>query len=151
MEQGLLSTPQAEEEHGKTNEAATVRLVRTSCKAFAAGADEKSGVYGQFRIFAKEFLHHHHLHSLPIIPFRGSRLNILFDNAAGMFFLREQMLQFLQPFGAENRLTKVVLCDIQVPELLASCKALGLVGRLVTQPLWSVIEKKDVNVLPYWT
>ena len=30
VEQGLLSTPQADEEHSKTNEAATVRLVRTS-------------------------------------------------------------------------------------------------------------------------
>ena len=98
-------------------------------------------------MFAKEFLHRHHLHSLPIIPSRGSRFNILFDNAARTFFLREQMLQFLQQFGAENRLIKAVLCDIQVPELLASCKALGLVERLVTQPLWSVIEKKDVNVL----
>ena len=95
-EQGLLSTPQADEGGGKTNEA------RTCCKAFAAGADEKSGVYGHFRILAKEFRHRHHLHSLPIVPFRGSRFNILFDNAAGTFFLREQMLQFLQQFGAEN-------------------------------------------------
>ena len=109
VERGRPSTPQADEEHGKTNESTTVCLVITSCKAFAAGADEKSGIYGQFRIIAKEFLHHHHLDSLPIVPFCGSHFNILFDNAAGMFFLREQMLQFFQQFGAENRLT-ILLC-----------------------------------------
>ena len=148
MEQGLLSTPQADEEHDKTNEAATVRLVRTSCKAFAVGANEKSGVYGHFRIFAKEFLHRHHLHNLPIVPFRGSRFNILFDNAAGTFFLREQMLQFLQQFGAENRLTKAVLCDIQLLELLGCCQALGLVGRF--SPNHSGLSLRR-RMSMYWT
>ena len=54
-------------------------------------------------------------------------------------------MRFLEQFGANNRLTKSVLSDLQTPELLASCKALGLIGRLVT--LWSMIERKDVHIL----
>ena len=57
------------------------------------------------------------------------------------------MLRFLEQFGANNRLTKSVLSDLQTLELLASCNALGLIGRLVTQPLWPMIERKDVHIL----
>ena len=35
------------------NASAAERLIRTSCKALAPGADEKSGVYGQFKVFYK--------------------------------------------------------------------------------------------------
>ena len=60
-------------------------LIRTRCKAFAAGVVEKNG--GHFIVFVKAFLLQHQLHSLLIVPFRGLRFNIVFDNAAGVFFL----------------------------------------------------------------
>ena len=152
-EKVLVTANVPEDVHGWTNEAMTVRLIRTCCmirtccKAFAAGADEKNGVYGYFIAFVRAFLRQHNLHSLPIVPFRGSRFNISFDNAAGVFFLHHEMLRFLEQFGANNRLTKSVLSDLQTLELLASCNALGLIGRLVTQPLWPMIERKDVHIL----
>lgn len=36
---------------------------------------------------------------------------------------------------------------MQVPEFLAGCKALGLVNKIVTGPLWRVIESKDASIL----
>ena len=36
---------------------------------------------------------------------------------------------------------------MQVPEFIASCKALGLVNKIITGPLWRVIESKDVSIL----
>ena len=147
IEDDILPTTAAE--HGglyKRSEAATIRLVRTCSKAFAAGADEKSGVYGHFIIFVKPLLEKNSMRSLPIVPFRGSRFNILFMNAAGTFFLHREMLRFLSEYGAENKLTKAVLKDLQVPELLAACKALGLVGKLVTEPLWFTLESKEVHI-----
>ena len=40
-----------------------------------------------------------------------------------------------------------MLSGLNTPELLASCKALGPIGRLIKQPLWSMIERKDVHIL----
>jgi E1A/CREB-binding protein len=125
----------------------TYRLIRTASKAFAPGGDEKSGVYGHFIIYCKDFLKTHELRSLTIVPFRGARFNILFQNAGGVFFLHEQMKKFLIEYGAENRLTKGVLADLQNPDLLAGCKALGLIGCLVTSPLWCVIEDKEYTII----
>ena len=130
-----------------STEASTVRLIRTSCKAFAAGADEKSGVFSNFIVYVRPFLKENSMRSLPIVQFRGSRFNILFQNASGVFFLKEKMVSFLDQHGADNRLTKAVAADLKVPELLAGCKALGLICRLVTQPLWSTLEDKSIHIL----
>ena len=140
-------TDEAKERVSKKNESATTRLIRTASKAFAAGADEKSGVYGQFMVYMRPFLKEHNMYCLPLQPFRGSRFNILFDNAAGTFFLHTRMLNFLREMGADNLLTKAVLCDLQKAELQAGCKALGLIGYLVTKPLWSLLEDKQVHIL----
>ncbi len=113
-EKVLVTANVPEDVRGWTNGAMTVRLIRTCCKAFAAGADEKNGVYGYFIAFVRAFLRQHNLHSLPIVPFRGSRFNISFDNAAGLFFLHHEMLRFLEQFGANNRLTKSVLSDLRL-------------------------------------
>ena len=88
IEDDILPTTAAEQGGlYKRSEASTIRLVRTCSKAFAAGADEKSGVYGHFIIFVKPLLEKNGMRSLPIVPFCGSRFNILFMNAASPFFL----------------------------------------------------------------
>ena len=45
-----------------------------------------------------------------------------------------------------NQLLRVVNQDIEVPEYVAGCKALGLVNKIVTGPLWRVLES-DVSIL----
>jgi hypothetical protein len=131
----------------QANEPGTVRLIRTASKAFAAGADDKSGCYGTFNVYMKQILKENNMYSLPLQQFRGSRFNILFSNAAGTFFLHKHMLEFLQKYGAENRLLKAVLKDLQVPEFIAGCKALALIGYFISNPLWNIIEKKSVHIL----
>ena len=42
---------------------------------------------------------------------------------------------------------RAVLSDIQVPEYVAGCKALGLVNKVITGPLWRVLECNDVSIL----
>ena len=46
-----------------------------------------------------------------------------------------------------NQLLRAVLSDIQVPQYLAGCKALGLINKMVTGPLWCVLESRDVSIL----
>ena len=46
-----------------------------------------------------------------------------------------------------NQLLRAVLSDSQVPEHLAGCKALGLVNKLGTGPLWRILETLDISIL----
>lgn len=131
-----------------SSESGTTRLVRSASKAFAAGGDEKSGCYAAFSVFVKPFLRGHRLKSLPLKTFRGARFNILFSNAACVYFLHKQMTTFLtECTSADNRLLKCVLQDLQTPEFVAGVKCLGLISKLLTCPLWNAIEDKDVNIL----
>ena len=131
------------QKHGET---ATVRLVRTTCKAFSRGGDERNGVHLQFMAYVKPFLKQHKLLTLPLAPFRGNRFNILFANASHIFFLRTQMVDFLEGSHA-NRLLQAVLKDLKTPEFMAGCKSLGLISKFVSTPLWHVIEDKNIHVL----
>ena len=105
------------------NEPGTCRLVRTAAKAFGEGSngDEKSGCQGNFKIFAREFLAQNNLKSVPLRSYRGSRFNILFANAAAVFFLHEQMTSFIESCGAEKKLLKSVLFDLKVIEIFSGC------------------------------
>ncbi len=82
------------------------RLVRTASKAFGVGSggDEKSGCQGNFKTFASEFLQEHGMRYVPLRSYRGARFNILFSNAAAVFFLQSVMKDFLEKFGAGNKL-----------------------------------------------
>ena len=112
-----------------------------------SAGDDKSGCFGSFNLHMKPRLKEHHLFRLPILPYRGNRFNILFENASGVYFLHEEMVNFLKNFSPLNRLLQAVLHDLQVPQYVAGAKALGLVGKLVTSPLWCLLEDKTVHIL----
>ncbi|XP_072171738.1 uncharacterized protein [Diadema setosum] len=124
-----------------------LRLVKGASKAFARGGSDKAGVHGPFKTFCKPFLEESRMKTLPIIPFRGSRFNILFFNAGFIYFLRDQMITFLQKFGATNKLLKCVQADLDEPFYLAGCRALGLVSKIITSPLWRCLEDKAIHIL----
>ena len=46
-----------------------------------------------------------------------------------------------------NRLTKSVLHDLQVPIYIAGCKALRMVSKFVSTPLWILLEDRSVSLL----
>ena len=43
--------------------------------------------------------------------------------------------------------TSLVEADLCVPELIAGCKALGLFHKLVTGPLWRILEDGSISIL----
>ena len=125
-------------------ESGIVRLVRTTCKAMCRHGNEQSGVYQPFTTFLKS----QGLAKNPLAPFRGNRFNILFYDAGVVFHLSSLIEKFLTDvWQTPNKLLKAVLADVKVPEFLAGCKALGLINKIVTGPLWRVIESKDVSIL----
>jgi hypothetical protein len=40
-----------------------------------------------------------------------------------------------------------VAFDLKVPTLIAGCKASGLICKLVSTPLWNLLENKTINIL----
>lgn len=148
VEQGFFggATPIFDKSFITKKEYATTRLVRTASKALARGADEKSGRYTDFFVFIDDHFKENGLHSVPLQPFHGNRFNILFESSASLFFLHKHITQFLEG-NQSNNLLKSVLHDIQIPEFVAGVKALGLISRHLTGPLWSLLENKDLHIL----
>jgi hypothetical protein len=127
----------------------SIRLVRTASKAFGegSGGDDKSGCQGNFKLFVKEFLTQHRMKRVPLRSFRGTRFNILFQNASTIFFLHSKMAEFLESYGAENRLLKSILFDLKTKEFIAGTKALGLISNLITCPLWTLLENPNISII----
>jgi len=130
----------------KPSEAGTSRLIRTACKAFARGADEKSGCHIQFVTYVQDFLKEKKQRTLKLVPYRGNRFNILFHNAAQVYMLHRHMTTFLEGYSL-NRLTKSVLHDLKQPVYIAGCKALGLMCVLVCTPFWNILEDKSISMM----
>ena len=134
IETGIFDEIPISDKSYKDNDPGSIRLVRTASKAFGegSGGDEKSGCQGPFKTFVKEFLDLHKLRGVPLRSFRGTRFNILFQNAGALFFLHSQMKDFLCSYGAGNRLLKSILFDLNTVEFVAGIKALGLLSKFIT-------------------
>ena len=85
---------------------------------------------------------------MPLAAFQGNRFNILFYDAAGVYFLHEYMLQYLfEIHGTLNRLLQAVLSDLKVPSYIAACKALGVIDKIVTGRFWRLLQTSTVSIL----
>ena len=134
---------QSNETDKPTSESVTVRLIRTVSKSFGPKADEKSG----YPIKFMSFLRQKGINRQHLAKFKGNRFNILFHNAAVVFFLHSHIELFLTTaFGAPNNLLLSVLNDVKQSLYLAGCKALGLIDKFITTPLWRLLES-SISIL----
>ena len=71
----------------------------------------------------------------------------MFYDARALYYISDLVKAiFKDVWQTPNQLLRVVNQDIEVPEYVAGCKALGLVNKIVTGPLWRVLES-DVSIL----
>ena len=128
----------------RQSESGIVRLVRTACKVLCKHGSEQSGVYQPFTAF----LATNSIKKNPLVSFRGNRFNIVFYDAGALYYISEQVVRFFnEVWQTPNQLLKAVHSDIRVPELLAGCRALGLINKVITGPLWRVLESDNVTIL----
>ena len=120
------------------SESGTERLVRTVCKAVKERGCQESGKPVEF----KTFLRSKGIHSVPLAPFKGNRFNILFYNSAGVAHLEELLKEFFDKTKDYNLLMRGVHADLAVDQYIAGVRALGLIDKLVTGPLWRKINEK---------
>ena len=72
--------------------------------------------------------------------FKGNRLNVLFYNGGIFYFLYNHLKHFFESVKDENKLLKAVHSDLQIKSYLCGCRALGLINKFVTGPLWRLLE-----------
>ena len=88
-----------------------------------------------------------------IVSFLRHRFNVLFVDGAAIYYHREHIAQFLETLPESNKLLLCIKDSIESPICLAALRALGIIAVLITQPLWQVIEQKDVHIFdlnPQW-
>ena len=128
----------------RQSESGIVRLVRTACKALCKHGSEQSGVYQPFTAF----LATNGINKNPLVSFRGNRFNIVLYDAGALYYISELVVSFFNDvWQTPNQLLKAVHSDIRVPELVAGCRALGLINKTITGPLWRVLESDNVTIL----
>ena len=126
------------------SESGTIRLVRTVCKAMEKHGSEQVGCTFPF----SEYLKTQGIEKVPLSSFKGHRFNIVFHNAAGVYFLNEHVKVFLESiYVTGNKLLQAVLADVKVKEYVAATRALGLINNMITVPLLRVIEDKTLGIL----
>jgi len=125
--------------HGRYSkgESGTYRLIRTLCKSVQTRGCEKSGRISDFESFIVNDVG---LKSVPFIPFKGNRFNILFYNGGVTYYLRDHCKRFFENVKDDNKLLKALFHDLQIPSFLSGCRALGLINKFVTGPLWRLFE-----------
>ena len=62
------------------------------------------------------------------------------------FIFSEILITFLECNRAIIKLLSSVYFYLQIPEYPAACKALGLVSKRFTLPLWSIIEDSPIHI-----
>lgn len=68
---------------------------------------------------------------------RGNRFNVLFYNAAGIYFFRKHIIFYLSSSKSTlNVVQNCFLCALQNNFILCISKALGILCRVLTEPYW---------------
>ena len=122
---------------GSSSECGTMRLVRTACKAIQKQCCQKAGCHTMFKAYLKT----QGVTIFPVAKFAGNRFNIIFHNAAGIYYLRKHLIRYLDNLHpSRNMLLQAVLRDLKHPLYLTGCCALGIISKCLTSPLWRILE-----------
>ena len=122
-----------------SQEPGTVRLIRTACKAVHKHGSEQAGC----RVAFASHLRRHGITNVPLAKFKGNRFNVVFHDGAGVYYLHHHLVSFFdRVYGTPNKLLQAVLEDLKNPVLVAGCRAMGIISKSVTGPLWRVMESK---------
>lgn len=135
----------SEDTNNSSVSSGTQRLIRTASKAFHHRGSQKAGSSALFR----SYLQKQNIHTLPLANFVGNRFNILFYDGAGVYYLQDLMINFIETTHGQqaNLLLKSVLRDLKNPTLIAGCRGLGLIDKIITGPLWRKLSESSNSVL----
>ena len=91
----------------------------------------------------------HNIHKIPLAHFVGNRFNICFMMLQ-VYITCGGFIESIHGLQA-NQLLQSVLRDLKTPTLITGCRALGLIDKIVTGPLWRKLASKSMSVLQMGT
>ncbi|CAC5387839.1 unnamed protein product [Mytilus coruscus] len=131
--------------------ASTPDFIRATTKLCVPGADQKSGYGFLFETYLKSCVPPVKLH---MSTFYGHRINILFSMTAAVCYHNDQIKDFLSTYFEEKSSNKLVSCVshyVNNKVYVAGCRALSIIDKLLTGPLWKQIEStKHILDLSMW-
>ena len=71
-------------------------------------------------------------------PFISNRFNILFYNAAALYYHADSIKNFIRRFSNPNSLFKAVQEDITNEIFLAKARAFGITDKILAAPIWRI-------------
>ena len=83
---------------------------------------------------------------LQIVPMEGSGINIIFYNAAAAYYHKKQIKAFLKDCPKPSNSLLSVNEDIKEDVYLAGLRALGLINKVITGPLWRILGKEGTII-----
>ena len=65
------------------------------------------------------------------------------------YYLQAHMITFIESVHGNhaNQLLQAILVDLKNPVYMAGCRALGLIDKVVTGPLWRKLKDPSISVL----
>jgi len=90
-----------------------------------------------------------------IITFLHNRFNVLFIDGGAVFYHRKHINDYLNSgrSSKNNKLLSSIDSHISNAAVLAECRALGIIGKLVCGPLWRLLEDDNISYFAmndYW-
>ncbi|GFY44526.1 uncharacterized protein TNIN_185781 [Trichonephila inaurata madagascariensis] len=88
------------------------------------------------------------LDTLPLAPYKGNLFNVIFHNSAGIWFYHETgiLTEFFEEMKKKEFDASPLSDILSEKHSFAFAKALGLLGKLVAVPLWTVLEDDEVQI-----
>jgi hypothetical protein len=121
-------------------EKSTAQFIRAATKLCVPGADEQSGYGLLFDTYLKSL-------NTPVKSklhtFHDHRINIVFRLIAAVYYHHQQIASFVKEYFAPDQKNKLVVAVeeyIKSPVYIAGCRAMGIIDKPLTGPLWRQIE-----------
>ncbi|CAB1339658.1 unnamed protein product [Coregonus sp. 'balchen'] len=84
--------------------------------------------------------------NVPLSLSSRNRMNSLFHNCAGVYSICEDMVEFTSGYVDESSILAAVAAVLEVQQFKAGCRSLGLISKIIIDPLWRVLTSNR-NVL----
>ena len=92
------------------------------------------------RVAFASYLQRHGITTVPLAKLKGNKFNIVFYNAAGVYCLHDRLQHFFENvYGTPNNLLQAVMNNLKNAVLVAGRRALGIINKSVTGPLWRLL------------
>ena len=123
----------------KSEQSGSLRLIRTSAKAFTKRGCDKAGVHQLFEPHVRSRDRQLHL-----LTHHGHRFNVCFTNGANLYYHVEDITSFFDGAPSTNNLLHCISFDIRQSLYIAGCRAFGIMGKKVTEPLLELVKSHNV-------